>query len=1255
MSDSDYSERLTEAIRQALASRAGSLPQIASRYYQLNDKGTIKECPFCHKKDSTFSVRPATGGHWYWGCYSTKCDAHFENLKANKTGDTIGFIMVQERCDRATAIDKLLDWTGVRNPKHDLAENKEAAAKKKRPGKKTAKKAAASKAADAGTPHAQAKDEPPAREDADENLFDPASLASDPPADPEEGFSLSEPEPPLPREKTVWDDIHERLTLTHADREMLRRKRGFTLPQIERGGFRSSNKENRSRLAPILANWPESLLLKEGIASKDSKTGEIKIAAQLCGLGLEKRADGKNPDKWGWTEPVLIPYFDLDGHVTSIRPHKGGLSGKTWMREHGYEHAFRHTDTRCNPYAARGLWVQSEEWERKCVITEAEFKANALDQHGIPAIGLPGIQMACNEVFREKLVTMLRLARIREVIIVFDNEDKSHKPDPWTRYEADAFARATCHFLHSEGFLTSFTSLPDDWRIDGKADWDGALTLGKTKADFEAVLKKTRWYSPQTELFGKNERERVIQCRLNRLIHKPHILTGGDEEEDLAKLILKTPMPWRMAFRVREMAEELRGTRGCYYVNKPPSAASLRPYMEFRDEVMAELKKTPEDDHERIAEMTAAKAAIDHIFEGRPEILSDFTIQCDYQVRRQDGEVHKLLRFRNKHGQISDYVMATPEQLSTSSKFRTFAMGVGNFNPIIGDRQLQLLMIDLGTFSAWREIRELEHIGEDRESGLWITGDCAFTREGEVIFPDDHNIIWHDGIGYRIDPTDLAAFAHVEPPRFFQALGKEPHEVLKEINDDPAREELIVAKTLVQFAADMISTFGDAAGLLFLGGLLTYPACPELLTKYHAQPGVWMHGRGGAGKSEQSRFAMQMYGFDGGYQSFVLSSTTTAVAIGRVLAQYRNWIAHLDEFRADEADKTRIAALRSPFGRQAAQKGTKEASNKTRSVIPQTSPFVTGEGITNDSATLSRYISVILSAGNRLGTIDEQTARYRRMLAESAHYHRIVRWILMRRKWFGESVVKLLDQFLESDDVGKAVSVDRLRFTYGSAFAVFTLLFDHFHGILSSDSTVLPEGIEPISDADMELVGRTVRDFREFTVSYAASATGDVNSVNFVVKFWNSLMTDFYRPGNSVKNFFKFSFCTIDPVTNKVTETTADRAYPEKGIYACVIAAAGQLYAEYEQSCNQRRQVPELSLDNIRLESQQEKYWVKGPRPKEDDDGKKRSCNRSRRMTFNKEQLVAWVLRLDLMPPSMRQLFESHFEKGDDNQEDLHL
>ena len=65
-----------------------------------------------------------------------------------------------------------------------------------------------------------------------------------------------EEEPADAGQITVWDDIHSRLSLTAADREHLKRKRGFTAEQIERGGFVSSGKDNRALLQPILSRWP---------------------------------------------------------------------------------------------------------------------------------------------------------------------------------------------------------------------------------------------------------------------------------------------------------------------------------------------------------------------------------------------------------------------------------------------------------------------------------------------------------------------------------------------------------------------------------------------------------------------------------------------------------------------------------------------------------------------------------------------------------------------------------------------------------------------------------------------------------------------------------------------------------------------------------------------------------------------------------------------------------------------------------------
>lgn len=1272
---SDHSDRMEEAIRQALASRAGSLLSIASGIYpSMKSNGYLKVCPFCNDKGQTFGVKMAAGGHWYWGCRKNSCNANIDKLKSDRMADTIGFLMFHEGIDRKAAVDRLLSIAGIRNPREQWQDEQR---NRDRKQKTTPPPPPA---------EPQSKDEDdldiPRREAAEgsssdltEPVVEEGAPAEEPETKPEappekdgkpaakkkgrkkkevEGgkpenvvpFSLLEDddEPPTEQqEPTVWHEIWSRLTLSATDRESLKRKRGYSRETIEALGFRSSSRDNRTLLQPILDSFPIDQLLAEGIATKDEKTGEFKINSQLCGWGLKKRGGKAENDEWDWTNPILIPYFNRHGIVTTIRPHKGGLSGKRWMIEHGYEYGFRSTRTRTHPYVTPLLWNRPEAWQDKCVLTEGEFKAGALFQTAIPAVATPGIQMLKNDLFLRELVEILRGAGIKEVVVVYDNEDKSHKPDPWSRYEAEVYARYACHALRGEGFYTSYANLPDEWRIDGKADWDGALAKfgSGAKSKFHAVLKTAKKYYGQGELFSTHERERVIHCKLNRLTHVPTILTGGDEEEELAHLILKTPREWRALFQVKQMAAELRETRGCYYVRKGLDQKAAKFFIDRRKEIKQQLESSPQSDLKLIAGLEAALAAVNHILQGRPEILSDFTISCDYQLKTTSGEVRKLFRFRNKHGQVSDHVAVPSSASSTSTKFREFAMGIGNFNPMIGDKPLQQLMIELGKFSAWREIRELEMIGEDPESKLWIFGDCAFAPDGSVLFADGHDIIWHDGIGYRIEPADLRNFAHESPPKFFQKLGMEPVEVLKEIQENPEKEELEVAKIFLQLSADMVATFGDAAGILAIGTMLGYGMAPELLRKYNGQPGLWIHGRAFAGKTETTRFFMQMWGFDPGYRTSMLSGGTTHVAIDRVLAQYSNVPLHLDEFRQDEADKNRISSLRAPFNRQSKQKGKLDQSNKTRAVQPMTSPIVTGEGVTNDSATLSRYVEVILAADKRLGNKAQQRERYQRMLRQASGYHRIIRWVLMNRKWFAKQGIEGLDSFLDDAEVTAAISSDRMRLSYGSAFTAFRCLFERFFLVIEEAHKQGSLG-EFMSREDLLLLQDHAINLKPFTLSYARNAAADVASINFVVKFWRDVMTAYAR-GGDVKKFIWFNWCTIDTATNQVTVTNAKR--DGDGLIRCVLAQASPLYASYEEDCRHRGHTPELSLNNIRAESQTERYWVPGPTNRK---------NRSHRYsTEHQGQVNVWVLRVDRMDPALASVFNERFDANDDGEEEL--
>lgn len=1255
------SSRMEQAIRAASESPAGNLLRIAKQYFSdIRPNGTMPVCPFCGTNGGSFSVKPDESRIWRWGCQHAACEVNTGKLIESGQADAIGLIARMEDKSREEAEIRFLEITGTPNPVEPQEKKKpKATRKKKDPEPQPQAEEAAQPAA---PPQPEAKETPPQEIviNPDENF----SLT----ADPDEKPAIPAPQ------TTVWDDLYSRLTLTIHDREMLKRNRGLSRESIESAGYRSSNADNRAALAPLLSSYPVALLLSEGIAVKDKESGQIKINSQLCGYGLVSRASGNTPEKWDWCNPVLIPYRDKQGRCIGIRPHKGGLSGKSYMREHGFEHAFRSSRTRSHLYTSFLFWGERPEgWERRCVLTEGEHKANALAQCGIPACAVPGIQMARNDIFAEEMFSILREAGIREVIVAFDNEDKSHKADPWDRYDVEVYALYTCHILRGNGFLPSICTLPEEWRIDGKADWDGALAeFGKTaESKFKAALRKSKPYFPQTEIFGTNERDRIVHCKLNRLTLKPQILTGGDEEEELAKLILKAPIEWKRELGVRDLAELLFSTRNCYYVHQKPNKEMLlgkgrgktkEPGLyDHAAEIRHELDKTKledPDDLEKIAGLEAALAAVNALIKGRPEILSDFTISCEFQVRTQEGVVHRLFRFKNKHGQLSDLVQVPPSATSGAQKFREFATGVGNFNPMFGDKHLQMLMQDLGTFSAWREIRELEMLGRDPESGLWIFGDVAFTPNADlfepkspdkhdVIFADKHDIIWHNGIGYRIDPSSLSGFVHKEPPRFFNQLGKKPKEVFAAIKADPESEKLAVANILLQFCADMICTFGDSAGLLVVGAAMAYAMAPELLAKYHGQPGIWLHGRGGAGKTETSSCLMGLWGFDRDYRTLMLTGGTTSVGIDRALAQHCDIPLHCDEFRQDEVNKDRISSLRAPFNRQSKAKGKMDGTNKTRAVQPMTSPIVTGEGVTNDSATLSRYVSAILAADKRLGTKDEQTTRFLQIQARSGQLHRIIRYILLNRKKIAALFMEEIDAFIADETSIKQIHVDRLRLTYGSAYAMIRTMIKHLGESLVQAAEIAKEtgdtSFLKCPREDYNLVHEKFQDLRDFTITYAREAASDVTSINFVVKFWKDVVTYCNISGNSsIRKFIWFEWCRIDPETNKISRTTATADGP--GLTRCILFKGNEVYAEYEKEHRQRGKEPELTLSVIRAEMAAESYWIPAP---------KNQKRQAHRLSFEQVgQIDVWALNWNKMSPAIQSIFSEQFEKGEKSDDD---
>lgn len=244
----------------------------------------------------------------------------------------------------------------------------------------------------------------------------------------------------------------ELTSLLPDDIEHLKTVRGFTNNTIETLKFRSGGKQNAPILQQLTQEFSEDELLESGMFKK--KNNALIASEQL----LDKR--------------ILIPYLSEGGHVYHLRPHKLGFS-----------------DVMIQPYCRTLVRDKPEH----IVITEGEFKAVALIQWGIPAIAIPGISSFAGKYF-ERFTSFLREFGIKKATVIFDNEVKDDPSLPnfkkrrEDRYDTPFWAYIMAYKLSKVGISSNVGNLPNEWRQQGKIDFDGALALGKTVEEIKQVI-----------------------------------------------------------------------------------------------------------------------------------------------------------------------------------------------------------------------------------------------------------------------------------------------------------------------------------------------------------------------------------------------------------------------------------------------------------------------------------------------------------------------------------------------------------------------------------------------------------------------------------------------------------------------------------------------------------------------------------------------------------------------------------------------
>ena len=1175
MSDSTKQEA-ADAWKSVLAHPAADLKAYLMGQ-GIEFRGTVKPapacCPLCQKKGS-FGLLPGKEGGWLFKCHVPTCDGF-------KSGGIARFIEIQRGVDWKEARRILHELTGIEAPYARDAREKESQPK-------------------TGASRKQSPVDQPDPSDTTAMGGEPdwSEMRGGPP--PEEASSATEPDAAESEEigpifmklpdigKNAYEMFWDEMSLTPAHRSQLKSKRGLNDAWINALGFVSATRANFPKLTELLARFPEKELLKMGLAQRDNYTRKIKVAGMLCGTHWDRDAREEK-----YEERVVIPYINSKGRIIGLRPHKRGLSPRSYRKEESDDFYNKTAENLRIVYGEGFLNERPKEWEHACVIAEGEFKAAGVRMCGIPAIGFQGIeyflQNKQSEQAIEDTVKLLRDNKIREVVVVFDNEAKLDKPFH-ERFNAEIWARYTALVLGDHGIKTFFGVLPDAWRDEsGKADWDGRLAwhVRKTKTHAAGLKAATAEFTkflfhrggerssvrppPRQMDWFFDLKEDIIMQALAKLRHVSKIFTGSSHELELAGEFTNwCHEDYKDKLGISKLTAALRSTYGGYYIPGSPSEALEKRALEALTTIDAILAKHDEEMHLTEIELRqyrAARRAAYTILYRFPKTFTDFTCESKYKVlcTEADGSTRldRLIVFKDSTGRKSMPIQMAGDKLNSSQELRKFFPKIGPYHWLGNQKECDLWLQEIDVQNYQRTITQIDTYGWNQEVGIYIMGDCAVAN-GRFIFPDKHGIIWHDGLGYKNSEgvASGTAFCH-KPPCLWQDA-EDPRSFHDAI--DWRDEQREVGQILRGMEKDFCDAFGSITGLAALGSMLQYMAHPEIRRFISGKPGLWIQGKKGSGKTKLIEAAMRIYGFPRNYGMIGLGSTK--VGIERNLSQFCCLPVTIDEWRNKNASPDLVSFITNAYNEIGISKGTMAGTKSTRKSSASTIPVISGEDGATDPALCSRYMRLVMAAAQRKGSPQEQRGRYFQMIENADSYHRVGRFLFKNREAFAARIVELTKAFMAEPATAMRITGDREQEVGGVCYS--TILAAH-----------------EFIDADVAEFSRAT-EFKEWILAHMGESARNVEHDSFTISFFADSV-------NMIKSQVPHSEKYLRMIRGHVSkkgEITALQNIISEGGKLIVLVAYTELYREHLADKGRVRQDASIALTNIRAELKAEDAWI---------------------------------------------------------------
>lgn len=409
--------------------------------------------------------------------------------------------------------------------------------------------------------------------------------------------------------------------------------------------------------------------------------------------------------------------------------------------------------------------------------------------------------------------------------------------------------------------------------------------------------------------------------------------------------------------------------------------------------------------------------------------VSTFTMRVHYLVQQSVDAAYRIITLTNQYGQTRTLAINT-DDMTTSGAFKKIVNRLSNFS--WQGREEDLAKINEYLQRDERHAVQLNILGWNPRNQFWAWGNGILDLSERPTFlpADEYGMVTvNSGDTYFIPSANQLAT------------------LVDDIDDSSPESKFVYSESSVTFnswAALHHAVFGQNAifgqvwfvASLFRDVIFGHPSIKRF-------PMMFLYGPPGSGKGVFAESIMSLLGFPQNSISLE-SETSTPKGILRTLAQFRNGIVWLDEYK-NAINKKIIATLKQLYDGRSYTRAKKTNDASTESTPVNSSAIVSGQDMpTIEAALLERFMLLTFKATKKRK--EEQTRKFEELkMLEANALSSVAHDVLQYRKHFADNFIKIFRSCLKEfkEVLSEKGVTERYHMNYAILMATYKTMSQH--------------------------------------------------------------------------------------------------------------------------------------------------------------------------------------------------------------------